>query len=499
VVESGAVRGVALGASVAFFGIPYALPPVGELRFRPPALPGCFEGVFDASAYGPACPQLDNKKKLVGEEDCLSLNVWTPEVSPSSRPVLVFIHGGGNVEGSSRDLLGGKNPVYDGRRLAEEQGAVVVTLNYRLGSLGFLALPELAKESPEGSTGNYGSLDQIAALAWVKRNIQAFGGDPSRVMVFGESAGARDTCALLASPLAAGLFQAALLQSPGEACRQPTLAAVAPGMGKLVAGSDCGETPDVVACLRALPVEKLIPQLSVGLALGIPAQPQLEYGPILDGHFLLQEPIAAFAEGKHNKVALVVGSNAEEFAALLGPTPVPTQEELTKAIGSLFAGLGAAAVATIVATYPASSYDSPRDALVAVLSDQRFVCPARAVARAVRKGQQEPVFRYSFRRRTKTPNGEVPAQHGIELPFVFGTLSDIPGFTPTGEDLALSQSMMASWVRLAATKDLGSGEPAWPLYDTALDTHLVLDVPISSGTLLREAECDVWDALQPGP
>jgi para-nitrobenzyl esterase len=255
VTEAGELRGTDVGAASAFLGIPYAAPPVGEGRFRPPAAHACWEGVRPALAFGRVCPQLLASGGRFGDEDCLAANVWTPEARATTpRPVMVFIHGGAYLTGSGHQDLAFENSgnLYDGATLATEQGAVVVTFNYRLGALGFFAHPALVAEDAHGSAGNYGTLDQIALLQWVQTNIRAFGGDPDRVMIFGESAGGLSTCLLLATPLARGLFHGALVESGG--CQVATAAS------RLAQGEDIADRLgcDDAACLRARPASDYV-------------------------------------------------------------------------------------------------------------------------------------------------------------------------------------------------------------------------------------------------
>jgi para-nitrobenzyl esterase len=491
-VDTGLLRGAREGASWVFRGVPYAAPPVGDLRWTAPELAACWTGVLDAVAFGPACPQLDAQSGApVGSEDCLTLNVWAPDSSEGPRPVLFFVHGGGNVQGSSGEALQGGAAIYDGRTLAEAGGAVVVTINYRLGPLGFLALPELSAESPRGGSGNYGNLDQIAALAWVQRNIAAFGGDPSRVLLFGESAGGVDTCTLYASPLAAGLFHAALVESGGFTATP--LADAEGAMAARVDASSCGGAADRLACLRGLTPEQLLEELPGSIGIGgasVGADPA-KYGPVVDGHLLPKPTIDLIEAGEHNHVPFALGTNGEELAKLLG-VQVSTEAEYESVVEASFA----TAAAAVLAAYPAADYPSPQAALVALYSDLRFNCPARRLARGAAGAQAEPVWRYFFTRRATTAQGEVAAAHGIELLYVFHSLTEIPLYEPAPEDLALSDAMMGYWARFGATGDPnGGGAPPWPRYDPALDSHVVLDSPIASADGVRAAQCDFWDDL----
>lgn len=495
-VETGLVRGAREGASWVYRGVPYAAPPVGDLRWKAPELPACWEGTRDAAAYGPVCPQRDAKSGApVGAEDCLTLNVWAPDGSSGAEgpyPVLFFMHGGGNIQGSSSEPITEGNPVYDGLRLGEAGQAIVVTINYRLGPLGFLALPELSAESPHGASGNYGLLDQIAALQWVQRNIAAFGGDPERVMLFGESAGALDTVTLYASPLAAGLFHAALVESGGMT--STPLADAEAAMGARVdAESSCAGQADRLACLRGQTPEDLLAEIPGSSGIGdvaVGGDPA-SYGPVVDGHVLPKRTRDLIEAGEHNHVPFALGTNRDEMAKLLA-VQVDTAAQYEGVVNASFGPLAA----DVLAAYPAADYPTPQDALVALYSDLRFTCPARALARMASAAQSEPVWRYFFARRATTGQGEAPAAHATELLYVFGTLEDIPLFQPAAEDLALSASMMGYWARFGATGDPnGGGAPEWPAYDAERDTHLVLDSPLSAGEGVRTAQCDFWDGL----
>jgi para-nitrobenzyl esterase len=495
ITDRGALEGVADGGVVRFFGIPYAAPPIGALRFRPPEEHGCFDGVRPAKEPGAACPQLGPGGAFRGDEDCLTLNVVRPAGDGAPRPVLVYIHGGGNIQGSANEVVAGTTRLFDGKHLAEERDVVVVTIQYRLGALGFLSQPALDAESTEGVSGNYATRDQIAALEWVQRNIAAFGGDPSRVLLFGESAGAVNTCTLLASPRASGLFHAALMQS--GSCRQPSVDASRAWMTQAIADSACGTDPDPVTCLRGLDAEAVVRELPGAFGVfDISFSPVGRYGPVVDGVILPQSPETALAAGAFEPVPFVVGANAEELAALI-TTTVETEPELVAAIEQAMAPFGAQATEDAVALYPAASYPTPQDALVAFLSDQRFVCPSRRIARLA-SGHGSPVYRYFFSRRAQGAMGALPAQHGIELLFVFGTMADIPGFTPAPADVALASAMRGYWTSLARSGTPSeNGQPAWPAYEASSDHTLVLDAPISVLDGVRTTECDFWDTLIP--
>jgi para-nitrobenzyl esterase len=490
--DRGAVSGVQRGASWAFLGIPYAAPPVGPLRLRPPERHACWSDDRAAKAFGERCPQLDDKYAVVGKEDCLTLNLWTPATPPAAPlPVLFFVHGGGNIQGSSAQLAAdGKTYLYDGQALSEKAQVVVVTINYRLGALAWLAHASLAKESTKGSAGNYGTLDQIAALEWVQRNIARLGGDPKRVLLFGESAGALDSCLLVTSPLAKGLFSAALMQSGGCAAR-PRADAEAFAV-KFVAAAGCDKAADVPACLRGLPAETLAKTLPDAIEL---AGKQGNHQPCVDGWVQPDAPLATLAAGKHNAVPFVVGANADETGIAVGAM----SEAQYKA--AVYALAGSVALGDqILAQYPVADYGTPRRAYVALTSDVKFICGARRVARAAVKGQTLPVYRYHFTHALENGGAvlkEVGAFHALELTFVFLKLG-ASGYSPSAGELALADAIGGYWSRLAASGDPnGGGAPAWPRYDAASDPYLQLDTTIVAGAGVRTKQCDFWDTLIP--
>ena len=479
--DSGPVRGVADGATLAFKGIPYAAPPVGALRWQPPQPAGCHAGVVEATAFGPACPQFNERREIEGDEDCLTLNLWTPGTTPAADPlpVMVFIHGGGNAQGTSGQ------PVYNGRQLAE-RGVVLVTFNYRLGALGFLALPGDG-ENGSGSAGNYGIRDQIALLQWVQRNISAFGGDPSRVMIFGESAGAVDTCVLVASPPAAGLFHRALMES--GACLGPSMQGSAQTGARYLTASPCASAADVMGCLRALPMEEVLRVLPPTVSVASAGENQ--YGPVIDGEVLPASPLQMIQSGRHNRVAFVIGANADETGQATGR--IESEAQYRALVGSL---LGPALSARALEMYPVSEYGSPRATAVAMTSDARFICQTRVAARATASNQDEPVYRYHFTQRLRGAGAALGSFHGLELAFVFGTLGSNGAFTPDAAERALIDAMQGYWTRFAATGDPnGPNAPSWPRYDTATDPYLQLGTPVEAGAGVRTRQCDFWASL----
>jgi len=452
--------------------------------------PACWSGVREATTFGAICPQRpveqgkpnDPNAPVQGDEDCLTLNVWAPADATvrasQPRPVMVFIHGGGNIQGA------GSESAYDGTVLAESGGVVLVTFNYRLGPLGFLAHPALTAERAERASGNLGILDQIAALSWVKRNIAAFGGDPGRVMIFGESAGGVNTCTLVASPRAAGLFHGALVQSGG--CVGNRALADAETFGQTVAQAAGCATGDVAACLRSKTAAALI---DAGPANGInnlnlgPA----DCGPIVDGFVLTQVPFNAILAGKHNKVPLIFGANEDETNLMVGASP-KTAIEYATVLSEFF---GPTLGAKVLAQYPASRFPTPRAAAVAVTSDYRFICPVGPYVQAALDGGSPSAFRYFFTKsRDVSPTAALfGAFHGLELGFLFHTMK-----MPTVTESALSNAMLGYWTRFAATGDPnGGGAPVWPTAKKGSDPYLELGTTVAAKEGVRVSDCAFWE------
>ena len=484
----GAVRGRVSGGALVFLGIPYAAPPIGPRRWAAPASPDCFDAIFEASSFGARCPQVNDDGVAIGEEDCLTLNVWTPQDAPGNRqrPVLFFIHGGGNAQGSSQQGVG-EQILYDGRRLTEAHDVVVVTINYRLGALGYLVHSEL--EDGDAPSGNYGILDQIQALEWVQDNISEFGGDPTRVMIFGESAGARNTCILVASPLASGLFSGALMQSGG--CSARTRDDVLATSRTQIAASGCsGAAGGEIACLRQRTARELIadnpPVVVVGARNENP-------GPHIDGRVIPAQPHERIQAGEHNDVPFVVGSNADETSRSM--PAVATREAFEDQVRARF---GDFLSASILSAYNVDDYPSPRAALIAVTTDAQFTCTARANARDAAMGQTQPVFRYFWTQGLDaSPRlSAFGAFHAVELFFVFDNLR-LAGYQPTDGEVALAGSVGRYWTRLASQGDPNSdGETLWPTYEPTNDPVLVLDAEgIQPRNGIRTAQCDMWDRL----
>jgi para-nitrobenzyl esterase len=504
-IDTGVLRGVRHGATRAFLGVPYAAPPVGAARWKPPAAPERWSGVRDALAVGVQCPQAFSLAGPGGEEDCLFVNVWTPAHAGDDGlfPVMVWLHGGAFIFGSGGDKY------YDGRLLAETYGVVIVTVNYRLGPLGFLAHPALAAEDPAyPSSGNYGLDDQLAALRWVQRNIAAFGGDAANVTLFGESAGGFSTCVHYVSPRSAGLFARAIAQSGlcASSVLEPTRAD-AEAAGVVIAQQlGCpGTGPSAAACLRGKSADALLDATALPPAAEQPPGGPFYIGgnssllstlPNVDGFVHRASLRQAFAAGGFEPRPLIVGTNRDEgtlFHSSFFATEVASEAEYRAALMRRF---GAANVDAIVTRYPLAAYSNPNRALADVTGDAFFVCPARQTARGAASAGAL-VYLYSFQRAPEQAFlPDLGVFHSAELPFVFGTDPAFPLARVGASGQPTASAMQALWTTFAATGDpngdFGSG---WPPFSRAGDRHLIIDAPVAAASGHKAATCDFWDAL----
>lgn len=476
------------GSSWSFLGIRFAAPPTGTRRWRSPESPACPSGTVAASAYAPVCPQIDRDSGLPeGDEDCLAVNVFTPKASfPAGRkPVMVFIHGGGNVIGSAREEVEPGRLLYDAAALAESTGNVVVTLQYRLGPLGWLVHPALDAEAADARSGNYALEDLVAALKWVQRDIAAFGGNKDRVMIFGESAGGLNVCALLATPAAAGLFDAALIES-GGCVADSRSKALATG-ATLADNAGCGTASDVAACLRSRTPAELLAALPADASI---VGSQAPYQPNVDGTMLPAAPLDQIRSGQHNRVPVVIGTNADETGRDV-PLVFSDAQFQVVLTGAFPNPLVRAQVASL---YSAANFGTARRAYVALTSDLKFICPSRTIARALVASQSEPVYRYFFAEVPDSANsGAYGAVHGLELLYLFGVL-DIRGYTPTPAERSLSTSMQMYWGSFAAAGvPDAAGAAAWTRYETVRDNYLLLDsAALAMGEGVNTNRCDFW-------
>jgi para-nitrobenzyl esterase len=482
-IDTGLVRGMRAGETLAWKGIPYAAPPIGPLRWRPPAPPAAWDGVRDATGFGYECVQAgtssDPTGTPTGSEDCLTLNVWRP-ASGGSRPVMVFVHGGYFTWGSSSYRLGGVD-LYDGAFLATAGDVVVVTINYRLGPFGFLAHPGLADEDPHHASGNDGLLDQIAALHWVQRNIAAFGGDPKSVTLFGQSAGAISSAALYASPLARGLFHRVILHSgTGDAIATGKSHRAGLELAKRLA-CERATAAETIACLRD--------KSPMAIATAVPesyASDGIKYGPAIDGWVLPDRPLSLVEQGEHSHVPIIVSTTATEFSTMVhnyvdGPisTPADFSALAQRRFGAKFGPY-------LVAHYPATAYATPLQAYIAILSDAAFACQSDWLADAAASKQTEPVYRFVYAHHYSGTLARFGAGHGMDLYMIFRNTP--PFLTLDDAERALSDRLIAVWSRFAHGADV-----EWTKHTRDGNEQMMLDSDIHAATDPAELErCKLW-------
>lgn len=481
------------GDTLAWRGLPFAAPPTGARRWRAPqpAIPRT--QVLAATRLGPACPQLPGQGFFAAvpstqDEDCLTLNVWAPQdAAPGdARPVMVWIHGGGHVQGGSAQELDGR-PIYDGSTFAR-RGVVFVSINYRLGGLGYAAIRDfIGEHADQPAAGNYGLLDQVAALRWVQANIARFGGDPARVTIFGESAGGVSVCALLASPLARGLFARAITQSgPCDASARLLLA----GAGNVEPAVAQGERlkqrlgctgADARDCLRGKPVAEVLAAAQGATAFAGVGE---TYDEIVDGFALDRSPGTALADGSAAPVPLMVGVNEDETTTLV---PVAQRPQTVAAYEALVRARAAPIADLVLAQYPAGAYRPLWRAWTAINTDIAFVCPAARAARD-HAAPGNPVYAYYFTQSLPTAP-ELGAFHAIEIPFLF---TDLAGQPPALR--ALGATLQRLWVDFAADGVPDApGVPAWPRHPAT--SQLGLDVnatAIAPRAGYRDDFCGFW-------
>ncbi len=479
-IETGKLQGLTEGDVTSFKGIPYAAPPIGDLRWEPPKAPDHWSGTRSATEFGHDCMQVPTRseaapRRTVASEDCLFVNVWVPKQRSRKMPVMVWIHGGGWV-------VGGTSPdIYDGSEFARN-GIVFVSLNYRLGRFGFFAFPELTKESTSSELGNYGYFDQLAALKWVQRNIAAFGGDPHQVAIAGESAGGFSVHVMMTSPLTTELFNRAIIQSGGGRLGlsstglregsngQPS----AEKIGVVFAESKgiSGDGPEALKQLRALSPEAIVDGLS--MATMFTARSTYS-GPIIDGTMVVEEPQTLYRAGKYRHVPIVIGANSMD----MGNSRASTIQEI-------FAPFGGSAQAA-KAAYRASTATDVQALGVAVSSDAMMAEPARFVAQTLSsQGVSVWEFRFGYVAESKRMQW-LGAPHATDVPFVFDTVKAHYGATLTPEDEKAAQQMNAYWANFVKTGNPnGTGLPDWPAYHSTTD--ILMDFT-NSGPV---AKADPW-------
>ena len=478
-----------LGEDVRVYrGIPFASPPVGDLRWRPPQPAESWDGVRDATVAAPACiqtvaplgadsfydPGVDETS-----EDCLYLNVWSAAAADDRAPVMVWIHGGAHVVGNGAEIA------YDGTALAR-RGVVLVTVNYRLGALGFLAHPLLSAESEHNASGNYAALDQVAALGWVQRNIAAVGGDPDRVTIFGESAGSQSVSHLMATPLARGLFHRAIGESgggfgsAGKAHPKAEMEAAGERFVEALLGADV--EPSLEAMRSA----------SAEAVLGAPAP--VRAAATVDGWVLPDTVYNIFAAGDQHDVPVIVGSNADE-GTMFGTQGIDTLTAHREAVQREYGEFAEA----FLTTYPAETDEGARSARMAIFTDSFFGWEMRAWARGM-ETVPSPAYLYFFSRVPPAADSErYGAYHTAEIPYVFDNfgVSSSPHANRDWDDTdrELSNTLSSYWVNFASTGNPNAdGLPEWPVFDRNADEALEIGDTIQVQSGIREDRLDFFDA-----
>ncbi len=486
--RQGAVRGSMADGVAVFKGIPYAAPPFGPNRFQPPRPAESWDGVREALNYGPTAPKapyVPPFDMLIPEvaipgEDCLNLNIWSPDLEQARLPVMVWIHGGAFANGS------GSVPGYDGTRFARD-GVVCVTINYRLGADGFIYLGD--------GIANLGLLDQIAALTWVQENIAAFGGDPHNVTIFGESAGGMSAATLMAMPRATGLFRRVIAQS--GAAHYVISPATAQRIGQYLA-EKLGVEPKRAA-IAGIPINSLT-QAQQELRAEVSKNPDparwgevaanmMPFDPVIDGDLLLVHPIDSIAAGAGANVDILVGNNADEFRLYLVPTGMinaVTEDTLSRAVAAY--GLP---VAETLATYRATHWDAtPGELLATIATDWFYRIPAIRMAEAHAQQSAGATYMYEFAWQPPTFDGRLGACHALELPFVFDNLDKkgFEGLMGTDPPQQVADAMHAAWVAFAT-----GGNPGWPQFDLKRRATMRFDATSTLVEDPRSAERVLWE------
>lgn len=481
--ETGLVQGTTANDIAVYKGIPFAAPPTGDLRWREPQPAKPWQGVRAADAFAPACMQtgvsMPGETPPTVSEDCLFLNIWAPAHRADAHlPVMVWIYGGGFFNGSA------SMPLYWGDQLARK-GVIVVTFGYRVGPLGFLAHPALTQESPHHSSGNYGFEDQVAALAWVKRNIAAFGGDPARVTIAGQSAGAASVSILMASPLAKGLFSRAIAESGGmfeplQLAPNYQLAN-AEKEGEAYAASVGAKS---LAELRALPASALLKGNAGAIS-----------HPVIEPYLMAQSPYDVFVAGAQNDVPILVGSNANEARALIDDLDTVTASTYAAGIAKHWGALPS----QLYDAYPHATDTEAKQARLDFERDLRFGWDDWAWARLESTLGHNAVYYYRFAHSPPYPAGSVyhgwGASHYSELWYTFDHLDQQP-WSWTAADRKLADEMSSYWVNFARTGNPnGPGLPEWPTFSPGNNRTLVLDDPIAAGPVPELKSLQVFDAV----
>lgn len=499
--EKGLIQGLREGDALVFKGVPFAAAPVGALRWRPPQRGSAWEGVLKADEFKPMCmtkmPALPGFPMEKTSEDCLYLNIWTPASPPQVKlPVMVYFYGGGQRTGSA------SAPIYSGEQLVRK-GVITVNISYRVGALGFLSHPDLSRESGYGTSGNYGVMDMIAALRWVKRNIRAFGGDPERVTIFGQSAGSTGVGYMMMSPLARGLFHRAIGQSHSD------MTPVGPGGGMILPREAEASGVRWATTLGARSIDELRRLPAADLAAADFKWPADAAGhvkgngqsgsiAVLDGYVFPRSMYDTFSKGAQNDVPLLIGYNANEAGSLLWAplAAVEYREAISREYGDY--------ARQILALYPGGTEQEGIRSQYELQRDSWFGWQMWTWARLQSQTGRSPSYLYNFSFETPFPDARIRAQgaaHGYELGYVFGHLDSLP-MAPTPEMLRMSEIISTYWTNFAKNGDPnGEGVPYWPRFDADHQRWMNLGSPVAArpipaADLARLVALDVFFASQ---
>lgn len=492
---SGPVAGRRGDGYLEFLGIPYAEAPVGDLRWRPPRPHPGWTEVVEATSTPSRCPQAALGLALGGDEDCLFLNVHTPDPAPDGAPVMVWIHGGAYTFGEGVQTDGGTR----GDIIAARTGLVVVSMNYRLAALGFLAHPALAADEARGVSGNFGLLDQVEALRWVRDNITAFGGDPANVTLFGESAGGGSVCAHLVNPDTDGLFHAAIVESGPCGRRMATLEDAEAQGARFSERIGCAGAADEAACLRGKSLDDVLATLPPPGQFVDGGEDNGSWRPVVDGDVFPDQQIDLLRRGDFHRVPLMIGWNRDEGTLFLDISGAEvTDEEYPARLAEYVGGPGEDAD-RVLAQYPLEAYESAWYALADVFGDVGLACPGREaiVAVAPHTTTYGYYFTYPDADFQLPTERDLGAFHLAEVQYVFGHPGRIGrrAFT-TDDDRALHDALLGYWTRFAATHDPnGDGAAAWPEFTPDEQTSIVLDREIGTQAEVKREVCELWASL----
>jgi para-nitrobenzyl esterase len=482
---SGPVQGEKEKGVVVFRGIRFATPPVGRLRFRPPVAPTPWTEVRPALDFAPACPQLvdvdptENNNSVMAE-DCLAVNVWTPKADQKRRPVMVWIHGGGFIEGSAR------NTWYDGAMLAARGDVVVVTLQYRVGAWGFLELAETGGQD-YAESGNLGILDQIAALKWVHENIAAFGGDPKNVTVFGQSAGGGSAGILIVTPSARALFHKAILESgtPKEVGDKARALEVSQAFMK-IAGVRTIQELQKLSMVQMRDAEKKLFKTDFGYS---------AFRPVLDGVVIKEMPMQAIASGRMPSVPILLGTNLDEIRFWSAVYDIPVEQKPQNLLAKQISEIAGTRTQEVIETYRKADAEYG-DAVIHLIGDLLVRMPSIRLAES--NSRQQPTYMYLFTYRSTSPYRKFESCHVMEIPFVFGVIDELDAILFTGRDRnreGVMKQVEMAWINFARTGDPSQPGLAWPKYDEKRRATMELGVKSHVVNDPYSAERAMWDDL----